>query len=48
MVGRVKMKDWRAAVRKWEGNNFNNNNNGNANRTTNAEGMAGVKGFGKL
>ena len=24
MVGKNKMKDWRAAVRKWEQNGFNN------------------------
>lgn len=27
LVGKNKMKDWKAAVRTWERNNFNNNNN---------------------
>jgi uncharacterized protein YdaU (DUF1376 family) len=28
VAGKVKMKDWKAAVRTWEKNNFNTNNNG--------------------
>ena len=33
IVGKVKMKDWKATIRTWEKNNFNNNNYGN-NTTT--------------
>ena len=27
MVGKQKMKDWKATVRRWSKNNFSNNNN---------------------
>jgi len=31
MVGKVKMKDWKATIRTWEKNNFNNQQNGQSN-----------------
>jgi len=33
MVGKNKMKDWKAAVRTWERNNINNGNNGTGQNT---------------
>lgn len=49
MVGKNKMKDWRAAVRTWEKNEFNKNNNG-ANKQ--GSGSSGIiekhKSFGSL
>jgi len=37
MVGKVKMKDWKATVRTWEKNNFNKQQNGKSTTELNNE-----------
>ena len=45
MVGKNKMKDWKAAVRTWERNNINNSNNGKQ-KTTGQDRIEALKNWG--